>query len=210
MKENNQVPENYNKLKSLIDSEARTEDACREFLKHVPTLLFKETLIKLGSSDCDYRSHSGDSDYVISGITRDTCGIERIRVYVWELKAPQCYIFEEDTKNRVKPSNELIDAENKLLHYYDELKGSQQFLEKFGIAHSDNVCIGGIIIGCNLKLVSGNYSEEEKRMLFARAKRIRDTCLYGSFGIKLMTWDTVLDQFRSIEKVASFSKGKLS
>lgn len=186
----------YKHLKNLIDDNNNKEHECREFLPHVRDLLFRETLIEYGRSDEEYRGHTGDSDYIVSGKVRDECGVKCVRVYVWELKAPQCHIFQQDIENRVKPTKELIDAENKLLNFYDELRGSNLFLDEFKITHPDNICLGGIIIGCESRLIKGDYDDAKKKELFTRAKRIRDKYLYHD--IRLMTWDNILAQLRPI------------
>jgi uncharacterized protein with HEPN domain len=145
----------------------------------------------------EYRSNNGDSDYIISANIRDDCGVNIVRAYVWELKAPQCYIFEKDNENRLRPSKDLISAENQLLHYVHECKGNAQFREEFRVTHPDNVYFGGIIIGSNSKQVNGDYNQEKKNMLYEKAARIRAEYFYKKIGIRLVTWDTVLDLFKN-------------
>jgi hypothetical protein len=111
--------------------------------------------------ETEYREHSGDSDYVISAQVQESSGVQRVKAYVWESKAPQCYIFERDTDNRLKPSQDLVQAENQLLHYYLDLKGSEPSRDEFGVTTSDDFCLGGIIIGCNRTRVRGDYEESQ-------------------------------------------------
>jgi hypothetical protein len=186
----------YDELKALIDDETKKEHECRKYLQYIPHYLFRETVVSYEYRETEYRGHSGDSDYVISGKVKDESGFECVRAYIWELKAPQCYIFEKDTKNRLRPTKDLIQAENQLLHYYEEQKGSDQFRDEFKVTHPDNVCFGGIIIGCNRTLVKGDYNEKKKERLFQRTKTIRDKHFYRNSGIRLVTWDTILCQFR--------------
>ena len=62
-------------------------------------------------------------------------------------QSPQCYVFEFDNENRVRLTKDLISAENQLLHYYEEYKKSETFISEFNITSTDNIHIGGIIIG---------------------------------------------------------------
>lgn len=193
-----QEPFLYAGLKELIDSPVNQEIPCRAFLRYVPEFLCRDTVIDYVYKEEEYRGNTGDSDYIISGRIRDFASIECIRAYVWEIKAPQCYIFEKDTENRLKPSRDLIQAENQLLHYFHENKGSELFRETFKVTHSDNVKFGGIIIGCNKNRIRGEFRDAEKaNLLFQKALHIRSHYFYDSFGIRLMTWDTILDSLNS-------------
>lgn len=194
------LPENnlYAQLKSLIDDSEHKEHECRQYLQYARYLLFRETVIRFVYVETEYRGHSGDSDYVISGEVRDESGVQCIRAYIWELKAPQCFIFERGTKNRLRPSEDLIQAENQLLHYYLEQKGSSQFRDEFGVTHPDNVRLGGIIIGCNRTKVNGEYEESKKVKLYEKAMRTR-RMLYDPSGIRLMTWDHILEHLQPPE-----------
>lgn len=111
----------YNELLDLINCNTRrTELQCREYLKYVPHLLFNENVIEVKYIEPESRGYRGDTDFVISGIVQDEAGGQLNRAYIWELKAPQCTIFVKDNNNRVRPSLDLIKAENQLLHYYEE------------------------------------------------------------------------------------------
>jgi hypothetical protein len=194
-----QIPpddELYRNLQMLIGQALNKEHECREFLKYRPEILFKETVVQLENTDQEYRGNSGDSDYIISAKIRDESGIECVRVYIWELKAPQCYIFEKDNENRLKPTGELISAENQLLHYYHEQRGSDQFRQQFNVTHPDHVCFGGIIIGSSNRLVKGDYEEIKKAKLYERAISIRRQYFYNACGIRIITWDSILALFR--------------
>lgn len=182
----------YAELKGLIDDVNNRELECRQYLQYARYLLFREPVIKFEYVEHEYRGHGGISDYVISGRVRDESGIECVRAYVWELKAPQCFVFKKDTKNRLRPSEDLIQAENQLLHYYDELKGSDQFRAEFGVTHPDNVCLGGIIIGCDKTKVMGEYEEAKKAKLYEKAIRCRKL-LYDPAKIRLMLWNHILE-----------------
>lgn len=184
-------------LKSLIYNDNNKELECREFLHYAKQLLMKETVLNFEYVEKEYRGHSGDSDYVISGTVRLPTGVECVHAYIWELKAPQCYIFEKDTENRLRPTKELIHAENQLLHYHYENKGNAQFRQQFGITHPDHVLIGGIIIGSRRTWVKGDFENDKKIKLYQLASQIRKIYFYDHFGLKLMTWDSVLEHMYS-------------
>ena len=116
-----------------------------------------------------------------------------MKAYIWELKAPQCHIFEKDTENRLRPSKDLIQAENQLLNYYHENKGSELFRNNFGVTHSEYVCFGGIIIGSHARRVRGDYEEAKKEKLIETAFMIRKNYIYDRLNIRIMHWDYILD-----------------
>lgn len=182
-------------LETWVNDTTNREHECRRYLEYATNLLFRDTLVALVYKEIEYRGHAGDSDYVISGRVREESGVECVRAYVWELKAPQCYIFQSDTNNRLRPSKHLVQAENQLLHYFYELKNSGAFRQQFGVSDPDNVCLGGIIIGCNRRRVHGRYDEQRKSELYRIATKTR-RYLYDSVGIRLMTWDHILDHLR--------------
>src|SRR3972149_8759497 len=87
-------------LKVLIESESNKELECRKYLPYARELLVKVTTKEFLFEADEYRGHSGDSDYIIGCKACDEAGIKSNQAYIWEIKAPQCYIFEQDTKNR--------------------------------------------------------------------------------------------------------------
>jgi len=183
----------YSSLKELIESTENREHECREFLQYAKEALVRDTVVEFVYLESERRGTVGDSDYIISGKVVDETGVESVKVYIWELKAPQCYMFERDTENRLRPTKELIQAENQLLHYYHENKGSESFRNDFGVTHSDNVCFGGIIIGTHNRRVRGEYEEVKKNKLFETALMIRKKYIYDPLNIRIMHWDYILD-----------------
>jgi hypothetical protein len=145
--------------------------------------------------DVEYRAHSGTSDYIVAGQGHES-GSDCRRVYLWELKAPQCPIFVRDpsSANRLFPSKELLQAENQLLNYYDELRESADFRSEFGITHPSNVCLGGIIIGNHETKVRLKAEPAQKASLFEKAYRCRR--LFYKSDIRLMLWNTILDHLQ--------------
>lgn len=186
----------YEELEALINSKENTELQCREYLKYTADVLFRESGIDI-VCDAEYRQHTGSSDYIVAGRGHES-GSTCWRVYLWELKAPQCSLFVKDpnSKNRLFPSEELLKAENQLLNYYDELRESGDFRDEFKITHPANVCLGGIIIGSSkTKVKLDKESETRKDYLFEKAWRCRK--LFYKSEIRLMLWDNILDQLKS-------------
>ncbi len=184
----------YKQLHELIQANKNKEIECREFLYHARTALVPDTVLDFVYVEKERRGTSGDSDYIISVRAQDETGLESVKAYIWELKAPQCYMFEKDTENRLRPSKELIQAENQLLHYYHEHKGSELSRNDFGITHSDNINFGGIIIGCHHRRVKGHFADEVKKAkLLEKALMIRIRYIYDPLHIRIVQWDYILD-----------------
>ena len=185
----------YDELKALVYDENNRELECRDYLQYAADLLFRDSGIDI-VCDYEYRGHRGDSDYIVSGRGRES-GSDCIRAYIWELKAPQCFVFVQDhsSHNRLMPSKDLIQAENQLLNYYDELKESADFRADLNIVHPSNVCMGGIIIGCDETKVKGNFDGLTKARFYEKALRCRNL-LYRSENIRLMLWNSILDHLR--------------
>lgn len=58
-----------------------------------------------------------------------------------------------------------------------------------------DVYMGGIIIGSNKTKVKAKLSENRKNTLYAEAVALRKKYLYTHNGIRLVTWDYILEQF---------------
>lgn len=198
----NEVGGIYKDLEILIGDTHNKELECRAYLKHARDLLVDVTTATYIDEAEEYRGHSGDSDYLIVCKAKDEAGLDSNKAYLWEVKAPQCYLFEQDTQNRVRPTKEFISAENQLLHYYEESKGSTQFREEFNITHPEDVKLGGIIIGCKGTWVkSRDYDQSKLERLYRRAIDLRRRHLYGRSGIKVMIWDHILDYLKPEEPI---------
>jgi len=190
------IADPYKELKSLINSTSKNELECKRYLDFAKELLVKNTPIEFLDVESEYIGHTGISDYIISCRSKDDAGIEENYVYIWELKAPQCFLFEKDSNNRVIPTKDFISAENQLLHYYNENRESQDFKTNFNISKSDNVKLGGIIIGSNQTKVKGGFLDGHKNKLFIKALNIRKEILYGHNGIRVFIWDTILEHLK--------------
>jgi len=195
-------------LRALIESVSKTERACKEFLKYVPQLLFRETVLNPCAPKKEYRSHSGDSDYIVYGKVKDESGYECVRAYIWETKAPQCHIFrQDDNKTRVRPTRDFIKAETQLLNYHYDLSSDLAFRDEFEISSGSNVRIGGIIIGSNRTLIEGVQSTPETMRRYKRAASIRQNYLYDSAGIRFFTWDKVLEYLQPPDMIENETRG---
>lgn len=95
------MTDQHSQLKSLIDANENKEEECREFLQYAREALVRDTVLNFVYIEKERRGNVGDSDYIISGKVIDQTGVESVKAYVWELKAPQCYLFEKDNENRL-------------------------------------------------------------------------------------------------------------
>lgn len=189
----------HQELKLLIEeSSKQKERECAKYLEHCKDLLVTGTPSEFIHQEAEYRGNKGDSDYIISCKTTDGTGDETNKAYIWELKAPQCYLFKEDTKQRLMPSDDLVKAENQLFHYYHEYRGSDDFKSTFDV-HTNDIYFGGIIIGTKERYVDGTYKKKKQSTMYSHAKMIRKRYIYRIHGIELLTWDTILKQLK-VEK----------
>jgi hypothetical protein len=109
--------------------------------------------------------------------------------YIYELKPPNCTIFVQDTKTRARPSPDLVSAENQLLHYVAEARGSDEFRRFFDVV-PEKINFGGIIIGrTNASL------EESTRASHQRALELRQQFFYKPNQIRLLNWSQILPMF---------------
>ncbi len=189
----------YDELSRLLDEPTqRNEEQCRDYLQHTKNLLFEKfnRIIRFIHFDAEYRLTSGDADVAISGRIREEDGTECNIAYVWECKPAQVAIFKRETNRRFIPTMELIKAENQLLHYYLEAKGSRDFRDTFDITDENQVRLGGIIISRDSRRISqSGLALDRSADLYRKAKRARDE-LYSGLGIRLLTWDRVLEHLR--------------
>jgi len=176
-------------LQGLINSHENTENECRPFLDYAKDLLVSPDMaVNFIEVEMERIENLGRSDYLIVAEVFRSGDYYR-RAYLWELKAPQCFIYERDTATRLKPSQDFIDAENQLLNYYYGLKENNIFLQQYDISASSDVSLGGIIIGCHRTKVNGDFTQDQKVSRYNIAKRVRDQLYDGR--IKVRTWDEI-------------------
>ena len=176
-------------LQRLIDDQENRELECRAFLEYAKDLLVLPDIADhFVNVETERNEYLGRSDYlVVANVFRS--GDRYIRAYLWELKAPQCFIYEEDTRTRLRPSQDFVDAENKLLNYYYGLRENEIFRQQYEIGAASDISLGDIIIGCERTKVRGNYIEAERISRYNIAKRVKDQLYDGK--IKVRTWDEI-------------------
>ncbi|WP_157619703.1 hypothetical protein [Skermanella stibiiresistens] len=141
----------------------------------------------------------GESDFTVSARIMVSRSSFKITAYVWEVKAPQCYLYEFDNnRNRLRPTKELIKAENQLLHYASDFSDMRAFRNRYGLDAYSTVIPAGILIGRDDRLVKPSrqlqVSEADARALFDQTSRIRDLYLYDRAGIRIRTWDWAIEE----------------
>ena len=201
----------YQELRSIMDETGHQEIQARDYIEYAKDLFVDETPLEFFDLRVEYPTTNGGIDLLVPCLLEDDAGIQTRVVYVWEIKSPQTHIFCKDNNNRVKPTKELSKAENQLLHYFEECKQNQQFRTEFQITDPENVRLGGILIGKKETLVLPNqsYSEDHKKALYNKACNYRVKHFYRPSGIKLLTWDKVLNQLIDVA-VEPSETGQLS
>jgi hypothetical protein len=163
----------------------------RVLADHFATVLLpiNETIVFV---DKQYRTESGQTDIVVIGGRIRLDGTEERVAYVWELKAPQVWVFVKETNSRTRPSDDLYSAENQLLHYHSTLAGSETFRDRWSIRR-ENVRVGGIIIGTRLNFVRCAHTEHVPMTgLACTTLSTREEAFYKGCDLRLWTWDDVL------------------
>ncbi len=147
----------------------------------------------------ELRTASGDLDLLVCCKEYHSSGEERRKLIVWELKAPQLYLFTVENTVRASPTSDLYSAENQLLHYHAQLKENQVEKTKFSIISPEDVELGGIIIGRTDKYVQPkkNLSSHEAKGLATIAHNVRENNFYEK-RLKLWTWDQVIFSLNNI------------
>lgn len=176
------------------------EKECGELLKdkEAASILLqgKQNLVFV---DAELLTGSGTVDLLICCQEIQLSGETRRKLIIWELKAPQCCLFKVENTLRACPTQELYSAENQLLHYHAQVRGSQFDRNKFDIISPEDVELGGIIIGRTDKYVyfdhRKNIPPDKAKCLATAAKEVRETNFYGK-RLQLWTWDTVIQSLK--------------
>ena len=178
-------------LQRHIDSLENRENECRTFLEHANELLIApDTPVTFIEVEMERIENLGRSDYLVIADAWHNGSCSR-RAYLWELKAPQCFIYELDGATRLKPSQDFISAENQLLNYYYNLKMNGEFREQYSIVSASDISLGGIIIGCERTKVNGTLTPAQKTGRYNIARNVRDQLYDGRIKIKI--WDEIRD-----------------
>lgn len=193
----------WDAFKALIDEpNAHKELECQPYLKHAAGLLLPHPATQI-TNVMEDRSYFGRTDLVIAADLLDGTNHTARHAYIFELKAPQCRLFQADTRNRCKPTKEFLEAENQLLHYFHEAAGNGRFRQRFDIMDEDNIHIGGIIIGTQERLVKSGGDFAKART----ALSVRKKYLYAKSSIEVFTWDRVADFLRPPVAKAAEERG---
>lgn len=199
------------KLEAEIErTDCKTERECGGLLKEVAGILLPSIEQTITFADAEINNSAGRTDLVIIGDSTQPHGETRKEAYLWELKAPQIPLFEIDTNNRAKPTADLYDAENQLLHYHNATAIDGSFRERWGILSSDHVKFGGIIIGRKTNFFKRNSMGELKARALARqAWDIRERIFYRYHKIQLLLWDSIIIKAYSLTENNKWIKGEL-
>lgn len=173
------------RLLTLLDSEATElvlRDHVRDHLAWALLPAWTEFGRYIGS---EVRTTKGDADLVVVA-QRNLHGEHRNVAYLWEFKSPACCLFQKDkkSKGRARPSDVLYSAENQLFHYHRELQSNSSWRGDQMVGYSDDVYLGGIIIGRDATLHGSAGRPEAAAALECRRKYV-----FQPNRITLWTWD---------------------
>jgi hypothetical protein len=180
----------YTTLESLVHENGRsTELECREYLHLATDLLLPTSPQEIIHLNAEDRNFFGSTDYIICARLYGDTGANERAVSLWEIKAPQAYLMEQDdNKNRYRPTKELYKAENQLIHYWYHARNDGTFRQRFGLTSDSQVKLGGIVIGRFDRITR----DEPRRDAAQLSLDIRRSTLYQPHGIKVYVWDRLL------------------
>lgn len=193
-----------------MESEARQELPSRDLLrKNADLLLARSVEQVLEYEDAEVRAATGRLDLVVVAKEVQLEG-DSLRVgFVWELKAPQCEVFVPvKDATYYKASPDLVEAENQLLHYHDDLSTSESLRRQLGLEGCE-IRFGGLVVGkeaTSFRCREGQDRGKSRRQ--ARiARRLREVRFYRQNEIELLTWDSVLVRAQTIFATAQRKVG---
>jgi hypothetical protein len=182
----------FETLKAYVNEPRKhREKECGNYLIHAAELLLPGSPTQVVNVSED-RNFFGGTDFVISAEIRDDTNRTARHAYIWELKAPQCFLFEMDTRNRCRPTHAFLQGENQLLHYFYESSGNDRFRERVRVIEHENIHIGGLVIGTRERILKGSLEIQKADT----ALKIRENYLYRAHAIRVLTWDRILDFLR--------------
>lgn len=186
------TPAEWATFKAHVDEpRSHRERQCQPYLVHAAELLLPAEPTRI-ANQTEVRNFFGSLDVVIAADLPDDTGHVARHAFIFELKAPQCHLFETATNARCQPTPEFASAENQLLHYYHEAAGNARFRERVEVLDHDNIHIGGIVIGTQSRLLRGGGNIPAART----ALRVREKYLYHAKRCRVFTWDRILDFVR--------------
>lgn len=176
-------------------TDSRKERQCQKFLHYANTLLLPTSTTDRGSVT-EVRHSLGSTDFVVFGDIATGMGPPKRKAFIWELKAPQCFLFErDDSEERCRVTKDFVKGENQLLHYFHQANRDDLNREKWQLGSRDDIHFGGIIIGSADRIINhrGDLSFVTKADL---ALNVRIQYLYLTRQIRVLTWDAILDFVR--------------
>jgi hypothetical protein len=189
--------DSYARFEALVQTnEGQTELKCAKYLHYAAEFLVHGTPTKI-TTGAEDRNYFGSADFIVSAVLNNDRRQSVAFAYIWELKAPQSYLFEyDDNQNRCRPTKEFAKAENQLLHYFHLASGDQDFRQRFGVMDHRNIKLGGIIIGRSTDRMLKAAASEADIPKANMALSVRDNFLYAAQSIRVLTWDRILDFVR--------------
>ena len=170
----------------------QTELECGNYLHYAAAALLPTTPVSTDTVRED-RNFFGSSDFIVTAKIRDGLNHVHNYAYVWEIKAPQCFLFErDDNKNRYRPTKDLVKAENQLIHYAYLAQQDDTFRQRFNIMDRRKIMLGGIVIGRSQDRFAKGVSSPADLLNAKTSFSIREAYFYIPNGIRVFTWDTIL------------------
>jgi hypothetical protein len=189
-------PVEFSRFEALVFEKTRyTETECESYLAQAAGFLVPGTPIDLSALRQD-RNYFGSSDLTVTVSMLDELMAISNSAYIWELKAPQCYLMEyDDSKTRCRPTAELIKAENQLLHYGHESQYNDAHRARLKILDRDRIKLGGIVMGTKDRLLKGGSGPGDIERA-TNSLNIRKRYFYEPNNIRIITWDRLVEYLR--------------
>lgn len=200
------TPADLNELRGYIDSDRKTEKHCQRYLERAADHLTNGVPGDVTVCSREETSRVGIADFVLVVRQSRGDGLYRSTILIWEVKAPQDFVFERATDNRLHPSADLARAESQLISYAWDLEQSSSLRSTLGVHDRKcEVVPAGIIIGRDhdrlIKDARGQKplpgGRAAVRLMYDDALEIRRKYLYGRTNIQVQTWTWLLDRLEA-------------
>jgi Domain of unknown function (DUF4263) len=181
----------YSELSDLLDKKMASEHQCRKFLHYdkVTEYLCTRTPKYIVARTEEDNGFFGRTDFILTVEYFDGES-ERRSAYIWELKSPKSSLFVKETGHRLRPSADLVSAENQLLHYLYDARRSAAFQQAFGVRDTQ-IEYGGIVIGIDKNKLAGGAYKGIWPGIYELGYSIRRDAFYTPNNIRLFTWDNI-------------------
>ncbi|MDP2342275.1 MAG: hypothetical protein Q8O67_15065 [Deltaproteobacteria bacterium] len=184
-------------LRALVAYDAgQNERECGAVLEKHAATLARGLVARLSAHFVGIRAEitvtTGRTDIAVLAEEATPTG-KKMKAIIWELKAPQLFLFEIENDMRARPTVDLYGAENQVLHYFWEIRQNGAFMKKYDIQSDADVVLGGVIIGRDgtLHRPQKDVDAKEAERLATQAFNARRECLYHE-RFSLITWSNVL------------------